>query len=198
MRPGDPFLVRSVYRDRVRWTFPQRLVSDERGLLATYLAPGTPGMWMGREPDGRYLERWARGDEPHPRIWADHHVLWLTREGDAHSLALFWDEAWSFVAWYVNLQAPLVRTPLGYDSMDQALDIVVDPEGTWRWKDEDDFAEAREFGAAEAEAIRAEGERVIAARPWPTGWEDWRPDPTWTPPALPERWDAVFAPAPRG
>jgi len=22
---------------------------------------------------------------------------------------------------------------------------------------------------------RAEAERVVAARPWPTGWEDWRP-----------------------
>jgi hypothetical protein len=50
--------------------------------------------------------------------------------------------------------------------------------GTWHWEDEDDFAEAQALGVftpAEAAAVRAEGERVIAARPWPTGLESWRP-----------------------
>ena len=27
--------------------------------------------------------------------------------------------------------------------------------------------------------VREEGERVIAAATWPTGWEDWRPPPDW-------------------
>ena len=61
---------------------------------------------------------------------------------------------------------------------DQALDVLVEPDGTWRWKDEDDLAEAQAleiWTADEAAAIRAEGERVIAVRPWPTGWESWRP-----------------------
>jgi hypothetical protein len=56
--------------------------------------------------------------------------------------------------------------------------VIVEPDGTWRWKDEDDFAEAQALGiftAEEAAAVWAEGEHVIAARPWPTGWEDWRP-----------------------
>jgi hypothetical protein len=51
-------------------------------------------------------------------------------------------------------------------------------DGTWRWKDEDDFAEAQRLGVftpAETARVRAEGERVLAARPWPTGWEQWRP-----------------------
>ena len=29
--------------------------------------------------------------------------------------------------------------------------------------------------AADAAAFRAEGERVLAEWPFPTGWEDWRP-----------------------
>jgi predicted RNA-binding protein associated with RNAse of E/G family len=65
-----------------------------------------------------------------------------------------------------------------FEMTDQALDILVDPDGTWRWKDEDDFAETQALGVwtpEEAAAIRAEGERVIGARPWPSGWEDWRP-----------------------
>jgi hypothetical protein len=39
--------------------------------------------------------------------------------------------------------------------------------------------------------VRAEGERVIAERPWPTGWEDWRPPRDWTRLPLPEDWDVV-------
>ncbi len=193
---GDAILLRSVYRGRVRWTFPQRVVADDGKVLVTFLTPGTPGVVIGRDADGTYLRRWARGDDPRPHVWRQHHVLWLTRLGDGHSLGLFWDEAWTFKSWYVNLQSPLVRTPLGYDMTDHALDIVVDPAGTPSWKDEEDFAEARALGVfsdAEAAAVRAEGERVIAARPWPTGWEDWRPDPAWTPPQLPENWNVVLA-----
>lgn len=191
---GDVVLVRSVYRGRVRWAFPQRLVEDDGDRLVTYLAPGTPGASMGRDPDGRYLERWARGDDPRRHAWRDHHVLWITRRGDAHSINIFWNEAWAFRSWYVNLQAPLTSTRLGYDTTDHALDVVVAPDGVWRWKDEDDFAEAIALGIfddAQAAAVRAEGERVVAARPWPTGWEAWRPDPGWTPPSLPDDWHAV-------
>jgi hypothetical protein len=64
----------------------------------------------------------------------------------------------------------------------------------FRWKDEDELAHAVElelFSAEEAAAIRAAGERVIAARPWPTGREDWRPDPAWALPRLPKGWDVV-------
>ncbi|HUZ16052.1 MAG TPA: hypothetical protein VMU72_07705 [Gaiellaceae bacterium] len=59
---------------------------------------------------------------------------------------------------------------------------------------EDHFAAAvtRGFlGTATAAEIRAEGERVIAERPWPTGWEDWRPPPEWEALPLPEDWHVV-------
>ena len=68
--------------------------------------------------------------------------------------------------------------------MDHALDLVIAPDGSWCWKDEDDFAEAQALGVftvEQAAAVRAEGERVLAARPWPTGWENWRPQGATTP-----------------
>lgn len=194
MRLGDPVVFRSVYGGRVRWAFPHRFAGYDGDRVCLYLAPGTRGVWMGREPDGRYLERWARGDDPHPHVWRMHHVLWLLRHGDAHMLGLKWDVSWRFAGWYVNLQAPISETALGFDSTDWALDVEVEPDGSWRWKDEGDFAEARALGIlgdAQAAAIRAEGERVIAERPWPTGWEDWRPPSDWTPPTLPDGWDAT-------
>ena len=195
MRPGDPVLLRSVYGGRVRWAFPHTFVANEGGRLALYIAPGTHGVWMGRDPDGRYLERWARGDDPHPHVWNTHHVLWLVRpRGESHMLGLLWDESWRFQCWYVNLQTPLRKNGLGFDYTDLALDVVVAPDGTWAWKDEDDFVEAQRLGIvdrAAAAAVRAEGERVVAERPWPTGWEEWRPDPSWPPPRLPAGWDAL-------
>jgi hypothetical protein len=194
MRPGDAVLLRSVYSGRVRWAFPHLFVGEDGGRLGLYIAPGTPGVWMGRDGDGRYLERWARGDDPHPHVWRIHHILWLVRPADEHMLGLMWDERWGFTGWYVNLQAPVRETPLGYDTTDWALDIVVTPDGTWAWKDEDDFAEARRLGVLDEEAaaaVRAEGERVVAEWPFPTGWEQWRPDPAWDKPELPAGWADV-------
>ncbi|MBV8715140.1 MAG: YgaC family protein [Chloroflexi bacterium] len=86
-----------------------------------------------------------------------------------------------FLFWKINLQAPLRRTPLGFDSWDHLLDLWVMPDGSWSWKDEDELEEAVDLGLfseAEARAIRAEGERVIGRLDGliPTGWERWRPD----------------------
>ena len=64
------------------------------------------------------------------------------------------------------------------DSCDQALDTVVEPDGAWHWKNEADLAHLAALGGfteTDAAAIRAEDERVIVAKPRPTGWEDWRP-----------------------
>ena len=187
-------LVRSVYRRVVKSAFPHRFAGTKDERLALYLAVGTRGFWLGRDGDGRYLERWARGDPPHEHVWHSNHILWLARADELSALGLFWDEAWRFRGWYVNLQAPLRRTRLGFDTTDWALDVWVEPDGTWSWKDEDDFADAQALDVLDEEAaaaIRVEGERVIRERPWPTGWEDWRPDPEWKPPSLPEGWEHV-------
>ena len=98
------------------------------------------------------------------------------------------------MGWYLNLQAPVGVSGWFVDTTDWALDVVVDPDGTWRWKDEDELAEAIELGVFDADGaarVRAEGERVIAERPWPTGWEDWRPLAGWGPLGLPRDWHVV-------
>src|SRR5207253_10191329 len=144
--------------------------------FVTYLAPGSKGVSMGRDGKGKYVDRWVTDEPLRPWTWRQHHVLALTRRGEAHSLWLLWTEQWDFRCWYVQLQDPFVERNGALETTDHALDVLVHPDGTWEWKDEDDFAEARALGAfddAQATAIRAEGERVIAARPWPTGWEDW-------------------------
>jgi len=77
------------------------------------------------------------------------------------------------------------------ETQDHELDLVVRPDRSWRWKDEEKmeyWVRQGRFTPAEVAAIRAEGERVLAASPFPTGWEDWRPDPSWRVPKLPSDW----------
>jgi hypothetical protein len=84
--------------------------------------------------------------------------------------------------------------------MDHLLDIVVSPDrSTWQWQDEDEFREAvviGVFSAEKAQAIRAEGKRVVGLlqageSPFCDGWERWTPPPEWEIPAFPVGWDTI-------
>lgn len=194
MRAGTPVLLRSIFRDRVRWTFPHRYVGEWNGRSGLYCQPGSRGKVIRHEPGAGYLDRWVSDVPPYDWTWERTHRVSFMRAGDAHTVDVTWDLDWNLVGWYVNLQAPLVVRGTTFDTTDWVLDVVVDPDGTWRWKDEDEFAYAIELGVFDGmdpAAVREEGERVVAARPWPTGWEDWRPPAEWSPLALPEGWDVV-------
>ena len=91
----------------------------------------------------------------------------------------------------MNFERPLRRSPVGFDTFDEKLDLIVAPDGTHRWKDEDELEQAAALGLLDEEAVRAEARRVLEEWPFPTGWEDWRPDPAWPLPVLPEGWDVV-------
>jgi predicted RNA-binding protein associated with RNAse of E/G family len=124
--------------------------------------------------------------------WRSIPTLRLVRPGAAHSILLFWARA-EFQAWYVNLERPLQRTAIGFDYLDQKLDVIVWADGRVEWKDEDELAESVErgiFSAEEARAAREEAERVLEAWPFPTGWEEWRRPPLEAP-QLPAGWDTV-------
>jgi len=159
------------------------VVRDEPELLAVWLPAGAD--WL--RPVGSLFGEWT-----HERSKIRMPELRLSRPGAAHSILLFWGEDGEFRAWYVNLEDALRRTPAGLDYDDHFLDVWIDPDGNWRWLDEDELAEAVEhgfIGTDEAAAIRAEGERVIEAWPFPTGWENWGPDPAWPLPTFPPDWD---------
>ena len=193
MPPGEVVLKRSIYRGNVRWTFPHRYVGEWRDRVAIYCGPGNQGKAMRRGADG-YLKRWATDAPPFDTEWEQTHVLRFEAPGARHSIEVYWTLEWEQLSWYVNLQTPTIVADGRIDTTDQALDIVVSPEGEWRWKDEDELAEAVELGIwteREAAEIRAEGERVIEASPWPTGWEDWRPPADWGPLGLPRDWHVV-------
>jgi hypothetical protein len=194
VKPGDVVLLRSVYGGRVRWTFPHRVVATEPR-LALYVCPGTPGKVMKRGyGKDSYVTPWVRGDPPHDHVWEGGSALRLLERGTAHAIELYWDTEWALRGWHVNLQSPPAFSDATVDVTDHALDVWIEPDGTWHWKDEDDFAAMQVHGVFDADAaaaVRAEGERVLAAWPFPTGWEDWRPDSRWPVPELPDGWHVV-------
>jgi hypothetical protein len=192
--PGDAVLYRNVFRGRVRSCFPSHYVGRWDARHGLYCQPGTQCKRSKSAEDVSYAQALLADGPAFDFVWSRTHRLRFVREGDAHTVELFWDEAWGFLGWYVNLQAPLVIRGTCFDTTDLELDVWVRPDGTWEWKDEDGFAEMQELGildAATAAELRAEGERVIAERPWPTGWEDWRAPAEWAPLELLEDWHVV-------
>jgi hypothetical protein len=194
VRAGDVVLKRSIYRGNVRWAFPHRYVGEWDGRVGIYCGPGNQGKGMSRGPDG-YLKRWITDAAPQDLTWERGGVLRFERPGASHSVEVCWDADWHVAGWYVNLQSPTVFDGRRLDTTDWVLDVWVPADtGEPQWKDEDELAEAIELGVFDersAAKVRAEGERVIAAKPWPTGWEDWRPPAEWKPLELPEDWHVV-------
>jgi predicted RNA-binding protein associated with RNAse of E/G family len=179
---------RSIFRGRLTYAVPCWLLAESATHVVTATVPGAETIQLAG-PRSEVLANLASGrGQTHRITWQWNRVVWMMPWSEAHSIGHFWNAATGeFRGWYINLQSPLQRSAYGFDSLDHVLDVVVEPGGDWHWKDEDELVQAVELGifsTAEAAAIRAEGERVIANLParLPTGWETWQPDPTW--PAL--------------
>ena len=107
--------------------------------------------------------------------------LRLHPAGECFSVVRRWDEARHEIeGWYVNLEQPWVRTPIGFDSHDDVLDILVaDDLSEWSWKDADELewsVSAGRVTADYAECVGQTGTRVAAmieAREWPFREEAW-------------------------
>lgn len=183
-----------------------RVVRDEGQSLVLWFprgtrwkAPTTPPARQRQSNRGERLAACLVHDE-----WAFRDVAWdvdtlvLVREGDWHAVWVSWLESGEHWGWYVNLQLPYRRTSCGIETMDLVLDVIVDPDGTCRWKDEDEletFVARGVFEPALAARIREEALVVVGRAqrgepPFVGPWPEWRPDPTWTTPALPPAWEA--------
>ena len=193
---GDRIVYREVLRGRVWTAKPVTVVQDTIDLVALYLPAGTLCKFPGDGYDRR-RDHWPLVD----MVWRYTDVLHLITPGAGHALWVMWDIGHAALrCWYVNLQEPIRRTSVGFDTMDHELDVVVSPDRSdWQLKDEEQLARSQHIGLytdEEARAIRAEAERAIGlmqARepPWDDGWEHWHPPAHWPMPQLPEGWDAV-------
>jgi predicted RNA-binding protein associated with RNAse of E/G family len=183
VRTPATVLFRSIFRGRLLYAVTGRLLEETSSHVVTATVPGDETVQLIGDRH-QIIADVAIGREQTRRLpWTRTRVIWMTPLDTPYSIGHFWDHAsGNFIGYYINLQDPVRRSPFGFDSMDHVLDIVIKPDLNWCWKDEDELRTAVEvgiFSASEARAIRANGERAIAAIDtlFPTGWEKRTPEP---------------------
>lgn len=199
---GDVIALRYVSTDqRIEMCWPSRVVTDSEELLVLFICAGSQ---YAAGPKRSAVEKCQiRRDFLPP----DHYewrkdTLRILLPGRCHSVWLFWEGKAAdrrFEKYFINMEEPFRRTATGIDTQDHTLDIVVNPDLQWAWRDEKELDEHVRHGFYThdlAKAIRTEGERAIGeitngTHPCLNDWDRWLPDPDWQTPALPADWEAT-------
>jgi len=186
--------------NKVFWAYPTIVIQDTADLIALYMPAGV----LGKDTDHKPTPAELLSPEKINIVdcqWERTDVLMLIVPGEAFSIYVMRETGTrNLVCWYINLQEPIQRTSIGFDTMDNMLDVVVSPDMTeWKWKDNDEFAEAENVGFyshKKALEIWAEGEKAVRLltserRTLYEEWEKWRANPEWEKPKLSPLWDKV-------
>lgn len=209
--PGDSVVIRSVHDfgtrgDAVAFAVAGRVLVDDDALAVVASPVGSAvrrRAGVGSGPNGRLVlpEDWD-GSYVEDR-WTGAAVVRVHPTGSPWSVWRWHDGSDWLPDWYVNLELPWIRTPIGFDSQDWTLDVVATtaPDGTWsvRYKDEDElafYASTGHWPASMRAVIEQAGEEATTVArerrfPFDADWSGWVPDPAWPAPGLPADWSVV-------
>ena len=198
--PGQGIVMREVWRNRAYSIFPVRVVQDSPAWIALCLPRQAIALYPHTEEGADIRipqEEWVLDGGP----WQGGDVLYLVHVGIGFKFGGSWDENHIFQGWKIDLIEPIRRTALGFDYMDQLLDIIVSADrSTWYRKDEDEVQEAQArglFTSAQVRDLYQRGDRAVQMllnndSPFDQDWESWRPDPAWLETFdLPQGWERV-------
>jgi hypothetical protein len=207
---GESCVLRGVVNNQVWLAQSVIVVKDKPKGTVLLLMPGAQcafpeGYWRWRKnKDFSQGTRWQEAQRDHIFLrefsWERNRLLIFLEPEKFYSCYLFWDHAsGQFICYYINFQLPYYRSHCGFDTLDLDLDIVIDPQYNWEWKDEDEYQAGIREGGIQQEWVRriekSQGEVFdrINKRTYPFdgSWLQWQPIPTWLPPKLPERWQVV-------
>ena len=207
--PGDEIALRGVYRGSVCFVQSATVVSDTPNETLLALLPGAECMRSaqsarfhnGETP--RY-DRWADllagPPDLEPFAWHSNRFLIILEPEAYFATYLMWDhDSGEFSGFYVNFQVPFIRTHCGFDTFDLELDIVVPPDGQWRWKDLEAYEAGMAVGALAPEWIEGIDSckhdvlARIEARDYPYDRTHlrWLPDSSIAPAKLPTLWHQI-------
>lgn len=199
--PGAEVVLRYITRqERPGMSWPARVVEDRDDLLALFIPEGaTTKQWRGvRDGSGEVVSRelvdipWRRDTLRLMYPDADYSIWlsWRREEGER-----------VFHGYYINMEEPFRRTPIGVDTNDHTLDVVVAPDLTWAWKDDEQLTERAANGIyvpAFADRLRERARLVLQLleardNPFDGSWLRWLPETVWDVPVLPKGWDELPA-----
>jgi len=204
-RPGDVIVGRGIFNHRVWTAMPVIAVKDTPEELVATLLPGTECMGeidyaKGRKHGKRRWDFKYKDWRLAPFLWRTNRLLMLLEPNRFYCIRLAWQEDSNrLLGYYINFQLPFKRSHFGIDTLDLELDIVVDPDFSFEWKDLDDYKQGITAGIIlpewidEVETAKIEVLNRLEKRQYPFdgSWLDWMPDPSWSPPALPENWNTL-------
>lgn len=194
---GESILYREVDENRqIIDVKPVTVVKDSDIQVVLWLPLDTPSkrpILLNHTPGTP--RRWAKGLEDSVWRWAE--LLIIVKPDQRRATWVRWSREREFEGWYVNMQSSLFRTRLGFDMRDHQLDVLVEPDRAWRWKDEDELdlcVQDGRLSLEQSKEIRSEGRRGVEeieqnAGPFSEGWENWHPDAMLPRPVLSPDWD---------
>lgn len=207
---GSSCVLRGIINNQVWLAQSVIVVKDEPDEVILLLIPGAEcaypeGYWRWRmNNDYSHGTRWQEAKNNKIILrkfpWYTNRLLIFMEPEKFYSCILFWDHATDrFGCYYINFQLPFTPSHCGFDTFDLDLDIVIDPNYHWKWKDEEDYRQGIREGVILDEWVKGIErsqeevfERIDEHRyPMDGSWLDWRPDPTWAPPPLPDRWQLL-------
>ncbi len=208
-KPGDTVAMRGIYNQHVWIAQSAIVVQDTKDEVALAILPGAECMMPEGYINGKHGERreWDRwGDYKNNNwdmqkfIWHTNRLLVLLEPQKYYATIYFWREDTNqFLCYYINFQLPFWRSECGFDSLDLELDIVIDPEHKWHWKDEGDYRKGIDSNIIlkkwidEIEIAKLDIFKKIEEQKYPLDgkWLNWKPDINWTTPKLSVNWDKV-------
>ncbi len=204
-KTGDVIVLRDIFKNKVSSSFPVIVVKDRPEEIALALIPGAEGFVTEDYSKGKQngKRRWDFKDKPWKldnHIWHTNRVLQLLEPQKYYAISYFWnDKSNEFSCYYVNFQLPFQRSHCGVDTLDLEIDLIIEPDFSYRWKDLDDYQKGIDSGVILVEWVqeikRAQMEVLEKLNeqkyPFDDSWLNWRPDPYWSLPKLPAGWDKV-------
>ena len=203
---GESCVLRGIVNNQVWLAQSVIVVKDEPQETVLLLLPGAKcafpaGYVSWRNKDIPGETRWQEARHADIALreveWQTNRILIFLEPEKYYSCFLFWDQQTDqFGCYYINFQLPYRRSHCGFDTLDLDLDIVIDPQYNWKWKDVDEYQAGIQEGGILDEWVqgiqRSQAEvldRITRHRyPLDGSWYHWRPDASWLPPTLPDRW----------
>jgi len=207
--PGEPVALRGIYNNRVWYMQSALVVHDSPEEVALAILPGAecsaPREYIhGKHGDCGLYDRWGNylGDRWNMEnyLWRTNRLLILLQPEMYYARMFFWDHgSGNFLCYYVNFQLPFRRTEIGFDTLDLELDIIIEPDHEWHWKDVENYQKGIDCGVIRrewVEQIDKAKQEVLETHenrsyPFDGSWLDWKPDPSWQLPRLLENWDKI-------